>query len=333
MTTNPTPLPPSENIAIYRENLDYFIVSYFDESDAEKEAYALRVLHVIQNDHNHGIQYKAGDDFTVSVTKTDPSALRYKEWTLEPICRPSFNQRQEDKTKAYYEENEAAPGGRSVECVWAGANPFTGAQVLDLLRENERLRNDVGTIPAGVHLDEIKPRGNGTWLGERACWKSEVDRLRAELDRLKFTGAESATLAELQAERQSNAGLRAELDGIKAQIARAKEIDDRNTRKMWTHDEMLRKAGYKVTLSNELSPAQAAYYAMMRETLEKTERELCEARKELIELKARAITIPRARFIVTRFPGSTEQPGYGEGYNDAIFDVIAKLSEQEIECE
>jgi hypothetical protein len=36
--------------------------------------------------------------------------------------------------------------------------------------------------------------------------------LRCELDRLKFTGAESATLAELQAERDSNAGLRAEVE-------------------------------------------------------------------------------------------------------------------------
>jgi hypothetical protein len=40
--------------------------------------------------------------------------------------------------------------------VWAGSDPFTGEQVLDLLNENERLRNEINEVKR-VFIKMAKP--------------------------------------------------------------------------------------------------------------------------------------------------------------------------------
>lgn len=47
-----------------------------------------------------------------------------------------------------------------------------------------KLSEVVGKLKDGEHPDEINPRGK-TWLEERDNWKSEVERLRDELNKAK----------------------------------------------------------------------------------------------------------------------------------------------------
>ncbi len=70
-------------IAIYQEHRDCFVVEATDRSNETEERFGIAVLHVIQNDPHHGIQYVAGDEFTVSFRKGEDS--HWKEWELTPL--------------------------------------------------------------------------------------------------------------------------------------------------------------------------------------------------------------------------------------------------------
>lgn len=93
---------------------------------------------------------------------------------------------------------------------------FVGAQMTIMARELEdvrrerdhlaaevrRLHSEVGVLSAMMHPDEAKPRGDGTWLGERACWSVETNQLRSqfaavakERDEARAARVEAANLA------------------------------------------------------------------------------------------------------------------------------------------
>lgn len=74
-------------LAFYYENRDCFLVHARDVSTAVYESYGLYVIHVLRNDPRHAKQYKAGDQFSCGISKTEPRANAYKDWELKSVKR------------------------------------------------------------------------------------------------------------------------------------------------------------------------------------------------------------------------------------------------------
>ncbi len=55
-------------------------------------------------------------------------------------------------------------------------------EIKRLLDENERLKAEIGTPPAGVHPRDAEPRA-ATWYQERQNWIAEVNMLRTAINR------------------------------------------------------------------------------------------------------------------------------------------------------
>lgn len=136
---------------------------------------------------------------------------------------------------------------------------FVGAQMTIMARELEdvrrerdhlaaevrRLHSEVGVLSAMMHPDEAKPRGDGTWLGERACWSVETEQLRSQFVAVaKERDAAVKVAEELRSASASGAGEKTSLynDAIAERNLMRKERDEARAETELLREE---KAGWK----------------------------------------------------------------------------------------
>ncbi len=100
---------------------------------------------------------------------------------------------------------------------------ITSRLLVNVRRERDELKAQIGTPPVGSHPDEAKPR-NATWHKERQSWANEVEAMRTHISKIE---AQLATAlqkgAEAERKRIAEALRKCDLGGRLACALIAKE--------------------------------------------------------------------------------------------------------------